>query len=692
MAPVRHATSGDIVRRSVGASAILCVLLVLPTVLGDFTGSGGAWTVSRPSAWSEHERAPALVTSNDGAVAYLGSLAFIGNESGTNLRRYALNVTAYSTSDGSVVWQRQYFHPTAGSYFKSDQDVVMGVRPAGGGIVVIVDSRSTGSAPQPVLYYLDDATGGLKWSRTAPSVFPHANLVVRESDIVVMYTPGTRKGHMFVTYDLGTGQPIKQTCTNSPTGTCADWAGDLAVVGDIAYVATSYGANYPYASSARVVAYDLRTGGTVWTEELPKKGAESLLASRIEQVGSKLVVSGILDQGGGGRVLAMFVLSASTGQLELARSPLRGDKIWTAPAMITDGGNVVVAGGAISLGGSSFIVAFNATTGKIDWESRYATPDAARSKEEAFLYLAKRQGDSRLFAVGTYRDGGNRESWIHAEFDASDGTLLSTLNRTSWQFTGSTQDSVVSVIAPSIVGAAPGGGVHVSPGAVGPYDYVVEGRPATQLNVRPSVVVAASRPMANLGQSATYSIVAESDPNAPSAYAAWEWDGKFELGSGPLTRTFSTPGAGCATRRIIATTGVSASDTACVEVSDRLLLNISTHLDQTFRTPRLLVLVSYESGGPAPGVMLNFADSFRADDPTVQTLQQRLGCDRTRSTYNTGPNGRAIFELALSSRCSEGLITQVEFAGEHRISLSGRDAAGNSATWTGVIRTANSFG
>jgi outer membrane protein assembly factor BamB len=388
-------------------------------VTGESAGSGtgfdyatiGYDTATGAQLWASRYNGPAsgsdiarsVAVSPDGATVYVTGQS-LGSTSGFD---YA--TVAYNAATGAQLWASRYNGPGNGT----DIAYSVAVSPDGRAVYVTGQSVGTKGSDDYATVAYDAATGKRLWASRydGPGSFNEAYSVAVSPDGAAVYVTGQSLGsagfdYATVAYDAATGKRLWVQRYNGP-GNGEDIARSVAVspTGGTVYVTgQSYGGKataFDYAT----VAYNAATGARQWVSRYngPASGEDAAFKVAVSPNAATVYVTG--ESAGGtatGSDYATVAYNATTGKQRWAsryNGPASSTDAAYSLAVRPDGTAVYVTGG--SNGGSTrydyATVAYNATTGSQLWASRYNGPS---SNDDIAFAVAVSPTNGTVFVTG----------------------------------------------------------------------------------------------------------------------------------------------------------------------------------------------------------------------------------------------------------------------------------------------------
>jgi WD40 repeat protein len=183
-----------------------------------------------------------------------------------------------------------------------------------------------------------------------------------------------------------------------------------------------------FATAFATVAYDPATGSQLWASQYRGPGDSSRASAvAVSPDGSEVFVTGSSEGNGTNRDYATVAYNAATGhQLWVRRynGPVNTGDDPAAIAVDPDGKSVFVTGTSqgVAVGVDYTTIAYDATTGKQLWLTRYNNPK--RNGYDSASALAVSPDGSRLYVTGTSHGRSSQEDYATVAYAAASGRQL----------------------------------------------------------------------------------------------------------------------------------------------------------------------------------------------------------------------------------------------------------------------------
>lgn len=338
--------------------------------------------------------ATAIAASPDGTAVFVAGSDFA--------------TVRYDAATGARQWASSPPAPTAHGYQNAGS---IAVSPDGSTVFVTGVSGSDLLSPSKVMTIAYSAqTGAQLWLRRYGGATQAVSLAVNQNGgavYVTGYGPGRSGGDDYVTiaYNASTGSRTWVARYNGPANGI-DHASAVAVSGDgreVAVTGSSQGAlkglNMDYAT----VAYRAANGTPLWIKRYHGPQQDDGAADLAFGPDGKLFVTGSSGRYNGSAYATIAYTAAQGRQLWVSRygTPGRQSSGAVGVAVAQSGGQLYVTGTADGGARGINTVAYNSTSGKADWVSRY--PQPGQSTATAVAIAVNRDF---VFAIGHTGTGG----------------------------------------------------------------------------------------------------------------------------------------------------------------------------------------------------------------------------------------------------------------------------------------------
>jgi hypothetical protein len=337
-----------------------------------------------------------------------------------------------SAAPGSPMWAERYDGPAG----RLDSAVAVGVSPDGSVVFVTGASRGTSNGYDYATVAYDASSGGELW--VAPYNGPAndddkaAALGVSPDGSVVFVTgtSGTTTGNAYATvaYDASSGDELWATRFK---GSGSSDARALGVSPDgSAVIVTGVGHGATRRIDYATVAYDASTGSRLWTTRYngPAHRFDAPTALRISPDGSAVFVTGVSIGSTTGYDYATVAYDVSTGdELWATRYNGPADYLDVANALgvSTDGSEVFVTGRSDGSTSASYAtLAYDASTGKELWATRYTGPANGLVYGDAARALGVSPDGSEVFVTGGSTGSTGTYDYTTVAYDPTSGDEL----------------------------------------------------------------------------------------------------------------------------------------------------------------------------------------------------------------------------------------------------------------------------
>jgi outer membrane protein assembly factor BamB len=368
------------------------------TVAFDATTGKSRWR-ARYDGPDHHNDTPYRVAvSSDGSVAVVTGVSFEGASAD-----YA--TVAYSAATGTQLWVARY---DAGPAGHTDDAWGLAVSPDGSTVVVTGESTGTTSLDYATIAY-SMSTGATLWSRRYDGPDhgeddAYAVAYARGGSTVIV-TGKSHGGHepdfddMTIAYDAKTGHTLWSQRESRAGAASDDVATDVTVTPDGATAVVSGRSS----GQITAVAYDTATGAALWRRRLDgaSTGGPGLVAASMTPDGATVAITGQVMNSSHGDYLTV-AYDVASGQLRWERSyngPGNDADSAASIAATPDNKAFVVTGASMgsTSGNDITTVAYDAANGSQLWVRRYNGP---ANGDDRGVSVAVAPNSSAAFVTG----------------------------------------------------------------------------------------------------------------------------------------------------------------------------------------------------------------------------------------------------------------------------------------------------